>query len=401
MEKGGVFPFFKEIFKKIGGGVFTFFVSCYTLRNNVRYGGHDMKFFGKAKVLAFLTAAALVLAACGGDGGSDSSDLETPPSDEAKSISALTITGPASISFNGNAVLTATATTTGSPTLKYTWTITSGGDYAYFNAAGTTNSTTTTNTVTLKANNTTTSAQTVKVTVTAEDTSDAMVTKTSSAYSITVAKKGETVTNAVTGVTLSVDKTSIAASGATATFTATPATTGNPTITYTWAITAVDEKSATSSVYATLSGSGTTATLTSKNTTTSSHTVTVKVTASYGTNPKTAIKTVTIEAASEENDDPAETNGATLSLTFLNGDNDLTVTAASSSSGYTFTAIPPSTTASYTYAWYVISAAGKATKQTSTEKTCTVASSADIAKIFVTATESGNDALVYSAEYGL
>lgn len=214
----------------------------------------------------------------------------------------------------------------------------------------------------------------------------------------------ETVTNAVTGVTLSVDKTSIAASGAKATFTATPAKTGSPTITYTWTITAVDGSAATGTSYtsyATLSGNGTTATLTSKNTTTSSHTVTVQVTASYGTNSKTATKAVTIEAASEENDDPAETNGATLSLTFLNGDNDLTVTATSSSSGYTFTAIPPSTTASYTYAWYVISAAGKTTKQSSTEKACTVASSADIAKIFVTATESENEAVVYSAEYGL
>lgn len=164
-----------------------------------------------------------------------------------------------------------------SPDVSYTWTISEGSA---------TLSDSTTATVKLTANNTTTEAQTVtvKVSVTYNKTTKE-ATKT-----VKILAAGQVVENKVTSVSVSAEKNSIACNGST-TLTAKAEYSGTPAITYTWTITAGSE-------YAELSESKTgTATLTAKNTTTAEQTVTVKVSASDGTNSVESTCAVTVGAA--------------------------------------------------------------------------------------------------------
>ena len=334
-----------------------------------------MKFFGKAKVLAFMAAAALVFAACGGDGESSGGSKG--------SVTSVTIT-PANASVAVGETITLTATPNATPAkASYSWTV-SNTSYASLNNSSDATVTTSANTVTVKG----LAAGPVTVTATVDGVSSSPLTVTVTAALVT--------TPTLQSVTIS-GNTDIAAT-ATANLEATPTFNTTPTsdtTEYSWVISQVDGASASSTNYATLTSSGKTASLKANNATTASHTVTVTVTATYNGKSVTATKTVTIAAAGQV----VEKN-TTLILTFLNGNKDLKVTGATSATNYTFTATPPSENVIYTYAWYVVSAAGVATKQSSTEKTCTVPTSTAFTKIFVTATEEDSK-VTYSAEYGL
>lgn len=168
-----------------------------------------------------------------------------------------------------------------SPTVTYTWTISEGSDYATLESK--------TATATLIAKNTTTTEQTVTVKVSATYGG----TTKSATKTVKILAKGQTVENKVTSVSVSAEKSSIACDGNT-TLTAKAEYSGNPEITYNWTISEGGE-------YAELSESTTeTATLTAKNTTTAEQTVTVKVSASDGTNSVESTWTVTVGAAAEE-----------------------------------------------------------------------------------------------------
>ena len=198
---------------------------------------------------------------------------------ELKSVS---IAGSAKIESTANTELTATPTFTiegASPTVTYTWTISAGREYAELSKS-------TTGTVTLTGKNTDTVEHevTVKVTATYDGTTKEATT------TVKILAAGQVVENKVTSVTVSAEKSSIACDGST-TLTATAKYSGTPTITYTWTISACGD-------YAELSESKTgTATLTAKNTTTAEQTVTVKVSASDGTNSVENTCAVTVVGA--------------------------------------------------------------------------------------------------------
>ena len=200
-------------------------------------------------------------------------------------LESVSIAGSAEIASGAETELTATPAFTVegvSPDVSYTWTISEGSGNATLSES-------TTGTVKLTANNTTTEAQTVtvKVSVTYNGTTK-KATKT-----VKILAAGQTVENKVTSVSVSAEKSSIACNGST-TLTATAAYSGNPKITYTWEISAGSE-------YAALSESKTaTATLTGKNTDTAEHEVTVKVSASDGTNSVENTCTVTVGAKAAE-----------------------------------------------------------------------------------------------------
>lgn len=196
-------------------------------------------------------------------------------------LESVSIAGSAEIASGAETELTATPAFTVegvSPEVTYTWEITAGNGYATLSES-------TTGTVKLTANNTTTEAQTVTVKVTAAyDGTTKEATKT-----VKILAAGQVVENKVTSVSVSTEKNSIACDEST-TLTAKAEYSGNPKISYTWEIIGGGE-------YAELSESKTaTATLTAKNTTTAEQTVTVKVSASDGTNSVENTCTVTVEA---------------------------------------------------------------------------------------------------------
>ncbi|MDD5835113.1 MAG: hypothetical protein PUD00_07775 [Treponema berlinense] len=218
--------------------------------------------------LAALFAVLFSTAAC----KTDSDDDE---------LNSVTISpSEATINANGQTSLYANVDRKGSGTPVYKWEITSGGDYATLKKATSANCVVT-------GKNTTASAQrvTVKCTVTFAST-----TREAKAIVTVSAAKGQVVENKVTSVSVSAGKDSIDCNGST-TLTATAEYSGTPTITYTWTISEGGE-------YAELSESTTeTATLTGKNTTTAEQTVTVKVSASDGTNSVESTCEVTVGAA--------------------------------------------------------------------------------------------------------
>ncbi|WP_296329628.1 Ig-like domain-containing protein [uncultured Treponema sp.] len=93
---------------------------------------------------------------------------------------------------------------------------------------------------------------------------------------------------------------------------------------------------------------------------------------------------------------PVENIDVTSTLTFLNGDKDLSVIMSESNGSYTFTAMAPDANDSYIYEWRLDLA-----KQESVTNSCSVSSlSAGSHAILVTATEASTG-LVYSANYTL
>ena len=257
--------------------------------------------------LAALFAVLFSTAAC----KTDSDD------DELNSVTISPL--EATINANGQISLYANVDKKGSGTPVYKWEITSGDKYATLE-----NETSSTCVVTGK--NTTASAQSVKVKCTV---TFASTTKEAEATVTVSAAKGQVVENKVTSVSVSAEKNSIACDGST-TLTATPVYSGNPEITYTWTISSGSE-------YAELSESTTeTATLTAKNITTAGQTVTVKVSASDGTNSKESTCEVTVGAAAAvETGNVIKASDLPDGWAGINGDSSFGGYGASSSNIYT------------------------------------------------------------------
>lgn len=215
--------------------------------------------------LAALFAVLFSTAAC----KTDSDDDE---------LNSVTISpSEATINANGQTSLFANVDKKGSGTPVYKWEITSGGDYATLE-----NATSATCVVTGKNTDTVEHEVTVKVTATYDGTTKEATT------TVKILAAGQVVENKVTSVTVSAEKSSIACDGNT-TLTAKAEYSGNPEISYTWKIIECGD-------YATLSSTtGSSVTLTGNNTTESEQSVTVKVSATDGTNTKTATKTVTVQ----------------------------------------------------------------------------------------------------------
>lgn len=184
-----------------------------------------------------------------------------------------------SVSDKGTITLTAKAVFSNeeSSDVTYSWEITSGSSYGSLSSP-------TGSSVTLTGKNTSSTNQNVTVKVTATYGS---TTKTAT-KTITVATSNTNLT--LTGVSISASSSSIEAAGNT-TLTAKPTvSSGDATkVTYTWSITSGSD-------YATLSSkTGSSVTLTGNNTTETDQRVTVKVSATDGTNTKTATTTVTVQ----------------------------------------------------------------------------------------------------------
>lgn len=242
------------------------------------------------KKIFALISATFLLAACVMD---DETEIESTSSKSSSTssetssaaVTAVSVSGTSAISYNGTTTLTANTTTSGNPTISYTWSISSGSNYASISGSD--------ENATLTANNTTSSEQSVTVKVTASDgTNSVSGTKT-----LTIAKNGETVKNELTAVSLASEGEKISASGK-AKLTATATYTGSPSITYIWEITDGGDYA-----YFTSEGEGSTkkttvgdgdCKITANNTSESEQPVTVKVTASDGTNSFEDSVTITI-----------------------------------------------------------------------------------------------------------
>ena len=217
--------------------------------------------------LAALFAVLFSTAAC----KTDSDDDE---------LNSVTISpSEATINANGQTSLSAKVDKKGSGTPVYKWEITSGDKYATLEKA-------TSSTCVVTGNNTTASAQSVKVKCTV---TFASTTKEAKAIVTVSAAKVELESVSIAG-SEKIEST------ANTELTATPAFTVegvSPDVSYTWTISEGSE-------YAELSESTTgKVTLTGKNTDTVEHEVTVKVTATYDGTTKEATKTVKILAAGQ------------------------------------------------------------------------------------------------------
>lgn len=248
----------------------------------------------------------------------------------------------ATINANGQALLYANVDKKGSGTPVYKWEITSGGKYATLENA-------TSSTCVVIGNNTTASAQSVKV-------------KCTVTFASTIKYAEATVT--VSAAKAELESVSIACSaeiGSTANteLTATPTFSiegASPTVTYTWEITDGGE-------YAELSESATeTVTLTAKNTDTVEHEVTVKVTATYDGKTQKATKIVKILAAGQvvENKVTSVTVSASKDSIDCNGSTTLTATAKYSG------------TPTITYTWTITAGGEYAKLSESTTGTATL-----------------------------
>lgn len=200
--------------------------------------------------------------------------------DTAPSLSSVSINGTQRIESDGEGALEAAVSgeNLSGSTITYTWEITYGTDYAEISGDGASA------TIKGKFANDTEETVKVKVTATLGETS-----VTSEEYSVVIALRGAEVKDMLTGLSASAGADSVDP-GKTVTLTAEPTADGNPTITYTWKISEGED-------YADLSATDTaTVTLTAKNSDSESHTVKVTVTASDGTNEKTADVSITVNA---------------------------------------------------------------------------------------------------------
>lgn len=176
------------------------------------------------------------------------------------------------IASTGTAELTAapSGTNLDSSKVTYKWEITEGGGYAELSES-------TSETVTLTGKNTTETDAKVVVKVTASYDSDGITTTAEKTFTLTVAGTKTTVKDEIQSV--SITEIEAVDSGATVKLSAVPACIGKPAISYSWEITSGTD-------YAELSESTSgTVSFTAKNpTTVSTQSVTVKETASDGTN---------------------------------------------------------------------------------------------------------------------
>lgn len=208
-------------------------------------------------------------------------------SSSSEAVTAVSLSGPTEISYNGTATFTASATYTGSSTLTYKWSISSGSSYAAISGNG--------ESATLTANNTTDSQQTVTVKVTVSNGENPV----SETASLTVAASGVKVKDELTALSLSAASETISSCGKTK-LTASATYTGSPSITYSWEITSGGDYA-----YFTSEGEGVTTKtslddgdckITGNNTSDQAQSVTVKVTASDGENSFEESVTITVAA---------------------------------------------------------------------------------------------------------
>jgi len=204
-------------------------------------------------------------------------------------LTGVTISGSSQIAADATTKLTATPATTGSVTgVTYAWEITSGSDYATLSA-------TTGTEVNITGKNTDTASGhdvTVKVTATWNGTTK------SATHTINIAKKGETVVNSLESLTLEAGSSSASAND-TISLTAKAGYYGDPSIAYTWSVTAgasYGTLATTTQSRAVLAYDTKTNTLTVANTTGSQQTITVKVTAVSGSTTKEASVNITAAA---------------------------------------------------------------------------------------------------------
>lgn len=277
-------------------------------------------------------------------------------SSSSPAITGLTVTPESdSISTVGSTKITAAATTTGTVSLSYKWEITEGGDYATLSATSGTS-------VTLTGKNTTNAEKTVKLKVTASDsTSGSKVASKSEATSVKVAAK------TLTGIEITTD-----------------ATKTEFTVGETFTSEGIRLK-ATYSDGSEAKNLDPTSVSTPNMTSEGTPEVTVTYKDSFG--EETTTYTITVSASSKIS--------SSFTLSFVTGDSDLKV-APTSTTNDSFKATPPDSNANYTYKWYI-----DLTEQNPATDTLTVSSlSAGTHAILVTATNTSTG-IVYTAQYEL
>lgn len=248
----------------------------------------------------------------------------------------------ATINANGQISLYADVDKKGSGTPVYKWEITSGDEYATLENA-------TSSTCVVTGNNTTASAQSVKVKCTV---TFASTTREAKAIVTVSAAKVELESVSIAG-------SAEIASGAETELTATPAFTVegvSPDVSYTWTISEGSE-------YAELSESTTgTVTLTAKNTDTVEHEVTVKVTATYDGTTKDATTTVKILAPGQVVENKVTSVTVSAEKKSIACDESTTLTATAKYSG----------TPTITYTWTISEGGEYAELSESTTGTATL-----------------------------
>lgn len=272
-------------------------------------------------MLAVAAMASLLIAAgCSADssgGGDESPSSEPGTASSTATVSSVSISGSSKIDERGGSYkAVAKGENLDDATITYKWEVSSGSSYVYFADKSA-------NPAALKVESQASEAQTVKIKVTAScgDSSASY-----DEFSVTLVAKGETVSDEITAVKASASSSS-ADSGASVTLTAAASANGNPEISYSWEITDGENYGSLSS------DSGESVTLTLKNTTFFKQKVTVKVSASDGTNTKEDSVTVTVNAASSSGSDEDTTETGNVSVT-VNVDG--TVTCAKCGKTYDF-----------------------------------------------------------------
>ncbi len=270
-------------------------------------------------------------------------------------LQSVALSGSTSITATGTSTLTASPTfSTGTATPTYTWAITKVNGTA---ATSTEFASLTGNgaTATLTGNNTTTAEKTVTVQVTATYNGVSIT----ASLTVTIAAAQDTVTNKLTGLTLVAESASIHR-GENSVLTAAATYSGTVSLTYEWAITAVDGTAVTSTEYAALSSTTgrdsravTTVnrynTLTSANATATNHIVTVTLTASDGTVTETATATVTLTGDS---------------VTGISVDSDETQISATGTADFTATVNTSHESVEYEVTWAITAVDGTAVSST-------------------------------------
>lgn len=326
--------------------------------------------------ISTLFAAAFLFAGCSVSESSKPDDEPEVTEDALLSVAISTEAETTEIDAAGSIVLTANAKTTGSPSVAYSWTISSG------DSSKATLSATTGKSITVTGNNSSATdyTVTVKVTATFENT-----TKTAT-FGITI--KGVTHTNTISSV--SIDGTTQIESDGETTLTATTVTTETTDIVYTWEITSGSD-------YASLSAtSGSSVTLTGNNSDTeSAHTVTVKVTATnadWETDCKSATHTIEVLKVGDKVVDAVTAVSITSSAESTTIANNAEVTLGVST---TKTGEP-----TVTYAWEITSGSDYATLSAATGSSVTLTADNDDYndhEVTITVTATGTPR---SSEYG-
>lgn len=301
-------------------------------------------------------------------------------------LASVALSGSEAITATGTSTLTASPTfSTGTATPEYTWEIIEVNGTA---ASSTQFATLTGNgaSATLTGNNTTTAEKTVTVQVTATYNG---VSKTAS-LTVTIAAAQDTVTNELKTLTLVAESASIHR-GENSVLTAAATYSGSVSLTYEWAITAIDGTAVSSTEYAALSSTTgrdsravTTVnrynTLTSANKTASNHTVTVTLTATAGIVTKTATATVTLIGDS---------------VTGISVDSDETQISATGSADFTATVNTSHESVEYEVTWAITAVDGTAVS--STEWASIVTNSDGSATLTGSNTDSGSHVITVTA----